>query len=177
MTRTYLIMKTRMKRLVRVLTSLTLLLVPQLASAYYDPGLQRWINRDPLQESGFARRRGSAPVSEPEALCLYRYADNDPVHNIDAFGLRIGDYGNWCGYTRSGQNGGPIDQVDLACMLHDYCLATLADACTNFKPCNRLFCDMVAGADCSKSPDPKSCRSERRKILALCVLVSPILTY
>jgi RHS repeat-associated protein len=156
---------------------LLLLLSGQAAPAYYDPGVQRWINRDPVEESGFRRLHGPGPASESEEAYPYRYADNDPLYHTDAFGLMIGDYGNWCGYSRSGQNGGPIDQVDLACMVHDYCLATWADACTNFKECNRLFCAMVGGADCSTSPSPKACRSERRKILTLCALLSPVLTY
>ncbi len=46
------------------------------ASAFYDPGAQRWLNRDPIGERGGAY--------------LYAYVGNNPVSVVDLFGL----YGN-----------------------------------------------------------------------------------
>ena len=43
-------MKTQMKGSLRFLTLVALFSVPRLASAYYDPGVQRWINRDPMSD-------------------------------------------------------------------------------------------------------------------------------
>ena len=43
------------------------------ASAYYDPGVQRWINRDPIAEDG--------------GLNLYGFLLNDPLNEHDALGL------------------------------------------------------------------------------------------
>jgi RHS repeat-associated protein len=40
---------------------------------FYDPGLQRWLNRDPIGELG--------------GINLYRYVKNDPIRRIDALGL------------------------------------------------------------------------------------------
>ena len=40
-------------RLARFMTLLAVLSATPLALAYYDPGVQRWINRDPLGEPGF----------------------------------------------------------------------------------------------------------------------------
>jgi RHS repeat-associated protein len=40
---------------------------------FYDPGLQRWLNRDPLDELG--------------AINLYSYVENDSINLIDAYGL------------------------------------------------------------------------------------------
>ena len=45
---------------------------PHLASAYYDPGVQRWINRDPIQE-----------VVGPN---LYAFVYNAPEGLVDTFG-------------------------------------------------------------------------------------------
>lgn len=44
---------------------------------WYDPNLQRWINRDPLEESG--------------GLNLYRLVGNNPLSFTDLFGLAYGN--------------------------------------------------------------------------------------
>ena len=54
------------------LVSFAWLLLVTNAGAFYDPGLQRWINRDPIQEAG--------------SLNLYEHQVNDPVAHSDAFG-------------------------------------------------------------------------------------------
>jgi hypothetical protein len=46
-----------------------------LGQAYYDPGIQRWINRDPIKEEG--------------GVNLYGYVGNEPTLMIDALGLRF----------------------------------------------------------------------------------------
>ena len=43
-----------------------------LAEAYYDPGIQRWINRDPIAERG--------------GLNLYGFCKNDAIARVDYFG-------------------------------------------------------------------------------------------
>ena len=42
---------------------------------FYDPNTQRWLNRDPIRESG--------------GINLYRMAENNPTGRIDSFGLEI----------------------------------------------------------------------------------------
>ncbi|MES3030935.1 MAG: RHS repeat-associated core domain-containing protein [Patescibacteria group bacterium] len=44
---------------------------------YYEPSLQRWINRDPIEEKG--------------GLNLYGFVKNRPVHSIDPYGLFADD--------------------------------------------------------------------------------------
>jgi RHS repeat-associated protein len=44
---------------------------------FYDPGLQRWINRDPIHESG--------------GLNMHAFANNSPVNLNDPFGLEVPD--------------------------------------------------------------------------------------
>jgi uncharacterized protein RhaS with RHS repeats len=53
------------------------------AHAYYDPGAQRWLNRDPIEELG--------------GINLYGFLGNDPANRVDLFGLSessIGDLYN-----------------------------------------------------------------------------------
>jgi RHS repeat-associated protein len=69
-------------------TLLALVSSPHLASAYYDPGVQRWINRDPISERGFQRllSRISGSLNTPQ---LYSFVANSPVTSADLFGLTI----------------------------------------------------------------------------------------
>ena len=70
------------------------------ASAFYDPGAQRWLNRDPLGDvgqeriilSGFARLASNMHHSVPpfeitEGANLYEFVRNNPVHFFDYSGL------------------------------------------------------------------------------------------
>jgi uncharacterized protein RhaS with RHS repeats len=68
-------MKTQMKHTIWFLTLLALLAAPHLASAYYDPGVQRWINRDPVEERG--------------GLNLYAFVVNNPIGRADSYGLKL----------------------------------------------------------------------------------------
>ncbi len=91
-----------MKRIIRTLSLITPLLFT-LASApdalaYYDPGVQRWINRDPLGEQGFETqaRTGSEPVywvkvETREGSNLYRFTANNSINRVDPFGESILD--------------------------------------------------------------------------------------
>jgi uncharacterized protein RhaS with RHS repeats len=65
-------MKTQMKPTIWLLTLLALLSAPHLASAYYDPGVQRWLNRDPIAEWG--------------GINLYGYCSNSPIDTVDGEG-------------------------------------------------------------------------------------------
>jgi len=68
-------MKTRMNLagLVLVLALLALLSSSHKASAYYDPGVQRWVSRDPDQERG--------------GLNLYCFVLNNPIAGFDPLGF------------------------------------------------------------------------------------------
>jgi len=66
-------MKRRMKLIEMALMLLALLSSSHMASAYYDPGVQRWVNRDPIKEQG--------------GINLYRFIANNSIGFIDLFGL------------------------------------------------------------------------------------------
>jgi len=80
-------MKTQMEPLLRASALLALLSVTNLASAYYDPGVQRWISRDPIREPGFdlvRRHQRRASRGEPNR---YIFVLNNPERWVDYDGL------------------------------------------------------------------------------------------
>jgi RHS repeat-associated protein len=66
---------------------------------FYDPNLQRWLNRDPIAEQGWVlcgqRRYGkySKLLLRKVAPNLYEFVKNDPITRIDPYGDEILDYG------------------------------------------------------------------------------------
>lgn len=53
-----------------------MLVALETACAFYDPGTQRWLNRDPIEERGGGN--------------LYQFVQNDPLTYRDGFGLQSG---------------------------------------------------------------------------------------
>lgn len=73
--------------------ALLLLLSFASASAYYDPGVQRWLNRDPINETGFELTSGMAQTRLPgpdQEANLFCFVQNQPTAYHDAFGLQYG---------------------------------------------------------------------------------------
>jgi hypothetical protein len=164
----------RIPPLRRLLPFLALVASLQITLGYYDPAAQRWINRDPIGETGFRAAHPKLPAGEFRITHSFAFALNATPNRHDPFGLMSLDplawgYGNWCGWSRSGPDA-PIDEIDAACMMHDYCLATWADA-WRCSPCNADLCLLVGAADCSRSPDPAACRAAKREISLACALV------
>jgi len=58
------------------------------ASAFYDPGTQRWLNRDPAAELGFRLLRQQKPAKF-DISNFYRYVGNTPVDKNDPQGLAV----------------------------------------------------------------------------------------
>jgi hypothetical protein len=63
---------------------------------FYDPSLQRWMNRDPLGEIGFEINRRLVPLplirfvpiaEMSQGPNLYTYVHNDPEDKYDSLGL------------------------------------------------------------------------------------------
>jgi RHS repeat-associated protein len=80
-------MKRQIHHTIWFLALLALLSAPHLASAYYDPGVQRWVNRDPVGDPGFEALRGRKPTIVGDGPNLYAFIHNDPLQRTDALGL------------------------------------------------------------------------------------------
>jgi hypothetical protein len=92
-------MKIRLVRLAIWLPLLLLFAALGDASAFYNPQLQRWINRDPLGEEG--------------GMNLYAFVGNNPIGFADYEGLSfVGDW--WCALfpQAAGCPGGPEPDPD-----------------------------------------------------------------
>ncbi len=64
-----------------------LLLPSHRAKAYYDPGVQRWVNRDPLEEQGF--ETAVPGVRHRSRRTDFIFVGNNPANYGDAYGLAI----------------------------------------------------------------------------------------
>lgn len=83
-------MNSILKLISRHLTILVLLLLAQQTSAFYDPSVQRWVNRDPINELGLqALIRRNNHVFITEELHLYKFVHNKPINGVDPHGLDI----------------------------------------------------------------------------------------
>jgi len=81
-----------MKRKCLIVSALfAVLCIAQTASAWYAPSLQRWINRDPINEIASLTpniRRRNIDLRRTE-LNLHEFVGNDPISNTDLLGLDI----------------------------------------------------------------------------------------
>jgi RHS repeat-associated protein len=75
---------------------------------FYWPGLQRWLNRDPIHEFGFLKLKGrKMGFHENAELNLYAFVGNGPIYRVDPLGLshRLGGLpgGKCCNKTSSNE--------------------------------------------------------------------------
>ncbi len=81
-------MTTPLSTVTRTLVCLGTLLAAHLASAFYDPSLQRWITRDPIGEPGFRKAAGRVSGAGDKAQ-LYAPLHNNPIQKLDPYGLAV----------------------------------------------------------------------------------------
>ena len=62
----------------------------------YDPNLQRWPNKDPIEDRAFAEGPTKSPGGAGDDLNLYRFAGNSPAAHYDSLGLVVAT-ANPCG--------------------------------------------------------------------------------
>jgi hypothetical protein len=77
-------------------------MLSQSASAFYDPGQGRWMNRD--------------PIAEADGLNVYCFVRNDPVRFIDYLGLwKLSERERWPGIDKKNtvkcEGGKPVPQI------------------------------------------------------------------
>jgi hypothetical protein len=111
----------------------------QQVSAYYDPGVQRWVNRDPLGDTPSLNYRSMPGAfgrvsGIPELLLhgsLYAYVRNQPLVLVDPLGLVCGSAGNdWIIPDY------PIFDFTAPCTSHDACYSRCGSGKAN---CDRQF--------------------------------------
>jgi hypothetical protein len=136
-----------------IVTALFLTFMTFTAAGFYDPNLQRWVNRDPLGDFGnmnfitFRNRPSSKlvipAVERVEGPNIYSFIHNNAVTGSDAFGLEAG---------------------------YEYpCPGVMIPPITQVPPCE-TFCEiagMVAAAACCLA-QPEAC--------AACVAIAELLT-
>jgi len=99
---------------------------------WYAPNLQRWLNRDPINELGFniarslSARHDNLTSATPLAAWfsgdeenLFRFCHNNPVVRYDWHGLTDGDFTSGCFYL-CGNAGWPIGQQFFCLLLPNY---------------------------------------------------------
>lgn len=90
-----------------LLTGMAVLALADAASAYYSPGLGRFLSRDPFGEAG-----PNAPMRSTSSTFLpldpvaapYSFVDNNPIDDVDVLGLdkyhmRIGRFRSLAGHS------------------------------------------------------------------------------
>lgn len=92
-------MKTRTNAILVVFALLAYFTGLRTANAFYDPGTQRWLNRDPLREGGFEDIRNVFPLEMRAFLQssefyqganLYYFIKNNTINSYDVWGLEEG---------------------------------------------------------------------------------------
>lgn len=85
-------MKLKIRNLFVTAVVLFPLLNGSVASAFYDPVLGRWLNRDPLGEIGFQSIQNTVFGRGDDDFNLYRFVKNDGINHQDSFGLDCGGH-------------------------------------------------------------------------------------
>jgi hypothetical protein len=114
-------MKTQVSPVLWALALLALFSASNLASAYYDPGVQRWINRDPIRDSAFQSRTARHPRRADREWNLFSFLEGGPSNKRDHWGLLV-----FNGCTQKEK-----DDITKA----------LKDSCSKAKSCALLKCD------------------------------------
>jgi len=81
-------MKPLKRKIVSSLVLLAFLSVTQFASAFYDPSLGRWLNREPLSDFRSLVNSGIEVLNVSAELNLFQFVRNEPNQSVDRWGLK-----------------------------------------------------------------------------------------
>jgi len=126
-------MKTTKTRRLRLLLLWATLAVVFPAQAFYDPGVQRWINRD--------------PIGETRGMNLYVFCGNNGIDRVDRLGLEIFPNGVPPPPTRES----PCDKaittaIDMMGHISNDARAHCIASCEIAKACGKLVCKCLGNA-------------------------------
>src|SRR5207249_9602456 len=110
---------------------------------FYDPNLQRWLNRDPLADVGFKFVRALPVPRVFGESNLYTFVMNDGVNNIDSYGLLE------CG-LRHGRN---CDAEKIACAINGGIICGTFCALMGEGPWCLVPCGVTYAAICAQQYD------------------------
>lgn len=150
-------MKTISNRIKQCLLFFAAFVVVESASAFYDAGLGRWINRDPIGEPGFEELNLGGVDPLGDGPNLYAFVANNPITRVDSFGLDSpgcdgvpGKLESPCRLECCAQH----DKCyhDNKCKASSWCLESASMAC---RKCNKDALKCMAKCLGSKKDDPK----------------------
>jgi RHS repeat-associated protein len=124
------------KQLTSSLTLVILLAATHLASAFYDPSLGRWLNRDPIGDSGFDAIRAHASSLLVDDHNRHRFVSNNPINNNDYLGLAAVPAGTCSGATPLNNDSAECDKYGdrtyLGAKLKCFCQCAANDPWSTF---------------------------------------------
>jgi RHS repeat-associated protein len=124
---------------------------------WMSPLAGRFLSRDPIgrvskenalirmplvQFVGVVTERSFVEEKVVQETHPYQFLGGKCLAEQDSTGLLFGwGYGNYCGFSRRGQNGPPIDFIDAACKRHDSCQPYLSiKLCYQIPYCSAVLC-------------------------------------
>jgi RHS repeat-associated protein len=103
---------------------------------FYDPALQRWVNRDPAGGRGFVLLAKTSTIFSKEAN-PYDFVDNNPETNIDPRGL----FSLWNWLFGPSDKEGTKEVVKAALDMADAAISGAAPVASELDPVVRTLCD------------------------------------
>jgi len=139
---------------------------------------ERMLVRMPLNRFlGVVTERTVVKESLQQESHPHQFLGGKCLIELDSTGLLFGwGYGNYCGFSRRGQNGPPIDFIDATCRDHDRCQPVLSiNLCWQIPYCSVVLCQAAWDAHdygCGLSypgrgQDYRKCQSAASDIRAL----------
>jgi len=153
-------MKSKKRGTVIVSALFAVLCLAQTASAFYAPNLQRWVNRDPVDEEGFEAKEYPRAARKSYMGVQYAFLRNMPISYVDGFGLLLFDPKSCKGKDTKGMRKEFKDRCDAAkangcyskCSLDPANAKAMQDACDAGATGPEVVCESSGSGDCTTRP-------------------------